>query len=78
MSAITDETTPDLKVDDRPISPVERRNSLEKHLQMRPDAKDLKNRNILLDTKVAPYGSVLRFHTVTQALTTTGPCRLHN
>lgn len=42
-------------VDESPISPVERRNSLEKHLQMRPDPKDLKDRNILKDTKAAPY-----------------------
>ncbi|PLN85613.1 hypothetical protein BDW42DRAFT_190637 [Aspergillus taichungensis] len=35
-------------------SPTERRNSLERHLQMRPDAKDLKDRHILLDTSVAP------------------------
>jgi hypothetical protein len=32
----------------------ERRNSLEKHLQTRPDMQDLKNRHILLDTNVAP------------------------
>ena len=36
-------------------SPTERRNSLERHLQMRPEAKDLKDRHILLDTSVAPY-----------------------
>ncbi|KAF2192317.1 hypothetical protein K469DRAFT_716835 [Zopfia rhizophila CBS 207.26] len=45
-------------VDETPISPVrqgiERRNSLEKHLQHRPDAQDLKNRHILLDTNAAP------------------------
>jgi hypothetical protein len=33
----------------------ERRNSLEKHLQTRPDMQDLKNRHILLDTNVAPW-----------------------
>lgn len=33
----------------------ERRNSLEKHLQTRPEVQDLKNRHILLDTNVAPY-----------------------
>lgn len=54
-SGITDDQTPDLKVDESPISPVERRNSLEKHLQQRPDAQDLKNRHILLDTNAAPY-----------------------
>ncbi|KAI9656415.1 MAG: hypothetical protein M1831_004667 [Alyxoria varia] len=31
-----------------------RRDSLEKHLQIRPDAQDLKNRNILHDTPAAP------------------------
>lgn len=43
------------KVDETPISPIERRNSLEKHLQTRPDPKDLKDRHILLDTNAAPY-----------------------
>lgn len=33
---------------------MERRYSLEKHLEHRPDAQDLKNRNILLDTNAAP------------------------
>ena len=42
------------KVDETPISPIERRNSLEKHLQTRPDPKDLKDRHILLDTNAAP------------------------
>jgi hypothetical protein len=51
---LKEENTPDLKVDESPISPLERRNSLEKHLQMRPEAQDLKNRNILLDTTAAP------------------------
>jgi RPEL repeat len=41
-------------VDTQPISPIERRNSLEKHLQHRPDPQDLKNRHILLDTNAAP------------------------
>lgn len=36
------------------LSPLERRNSLEKHLQHRPDAQDLKDRHILLDTNAAP------------------------
>ena len=49
-----DENKPDLKVDQTPISPVQRRDSLEKHLQTRPDAQDLKNRHILLDTNAAP------------------------
>jgi hypothetical protein len=37
------------------IGPLERRNSLEKHLVNRPEAQDLKNRHILLDTNAAPY-----------------------
>ena len=41
-------------VDETPISPIERRNSLEKHLQTRPDPRDLKDRHILLDTNAAP------------------------
>ncbi|KAF1958912.1 hypothetical protein CC80DRAFT_22121 [Byssothecium circinans] len=48
----------DITVDKTPISPVregiERRNSLEKHLQHRPEPQDLKNRHILLDTTAAP------------------------
>lgn len=36
------------------MSPIERRNSLEKHLQHRPDVQDLKDRHILLDTTAAP------------------------
>jgi hypothetical protein len=38
-----------------PVRSNERRNSLEKHLQHRPEAQDLKNRHILLDTTTAPY-----------------------
>ncbi|KAJ5389035.1 uncharacterized protein N7496_000103 [Penicillium cataractarum] len=43
-------------IDETPLSafPHERRNSLEKHLQTRPDMQDLKNRHILLNTNVAP------------------------
>lgn len=41
-------------VDETPLSPIERQESLEKHLQMRPDAQDLKNRNILQNTNAAP------------------------
>jgi len=55
--------TPQL-VDTTPISPtrgpIERRNSLEKHLTHRPEVQDLKNRNILLDTNAAPYVSKSR------------------
>ncbi len=42
-------------VDETPLSPIESQHSLEKHLQMRPEAQDLKNRNILHDTNAAPY-----------------------
>ena len=44
-------------IDETPLSAFshERRNSLEKHLQTRPDMQDLKNRHILLNTNVAPY-----------------------
>lgn len=45
----------EVPVDETPLSPIERQESLEKHLQMRPDAQDLKNRNILHDTNAAPY-----------------------
>ncbi|KAL5413023.1 hypothetical protein PMIN03_003951 [Paraphaeosphaeria minitans] len=47
----------DAAVDETPISPIrslERRDSLEKHLQHRPDPRDLKDRHILLDTNTAP------------------------
>ncbi|KKK19403.1 hypothetical protein ARAM_004271 [Aspergillus rambellii] len=36
------------------VSPLERRNSLARHLLTRPDPQDLKDRHILLDTNVAP------------------------
>lgn len=47
-------------IDETPISPVRpsshvRQNSLEKHLQHRPDPQELKDRHILLDTTAAPY-----------------------
>ena len=45
-------------VDETPLSPIDRQDSLEKHLQMRPDAQDLKNRNILHDTNAAPYAKM--------------------
>jgi hypothetical protein len=48
-------------IDETPLSafPHERRNSLEKHLQTRPDMQDLKNRHILLNTNVAPYSNLV-------------------
>lgn len=52
---MTDPNTNSSLVDETPLSPIERQESLEKHLQMRPDAQDLKNRNILRDTNAAPY-----------------------
>ena len=54
---MANETSVDPVVDETPISPVqshERRGSLEKHLAQRPDAQDLKNKHILLDTNAAP------------------------
>lgn len=36
-------------------SSIERRNSLERHLQLRPEAQDLRNRHILVEGGVAPY-----------------------
>lgn len=47
-----------MSIDETPLgtAPFERRNSLERHLQTRPDPQDLKDRNILLNTSVAPYG----------------------
>jgi len=47
-------TTENAGIDISPISPADRRNSLEKHLQTRPEEQDLKNRHILLDTNAAP------------------------
>jgi hypothetical protein len=45
-------------VDSSPISPIRpnhvRQNSLEKHLQSRPNPQELKDRHILLDTNAAP------------------------
>ncbi|KFY88083.1 hypothetical protein V500_06581 [Pseudogymnoascus sp. VKM F-4518 (FW-2643)] len=45
-------------IDETPISPVRearvRQNSLEKHLQHRPEQQQLKDRHILLDTNAAP------------------------
>lgn len=45
-------------IDETPISPSQsnrvRQNSLEKHLQHRPDPQELKDKHILLDTNAAP------------------------
>lgn len=51
---MSDTTASASYVDNSPIDKLERRNSLEKHLQQRPDEADLKNRHILLDTTAAP------------------------
>jgi len=51
---MAEEQEKEITVDETPISPIERRNSLEKHLQHRPDVQDLKNRHILLNTNAAP------------------------
>lgn len=42
-----------------PTERLQRRDSLEKHLQTRPEVQDLKNRNILLDTNAAPSVKLL-------------------
>jgi hypothetical protein len=44
----------DVAVDESPISPARANPELEKRLAQRPDAQDLKNRHILLDTNAAP------------------------
>jgi hypothetical protein len=45
-------------IDSSPISPIRinhvRQNSLEKHLQSRPNPQELKDRHILLDINAAP------------------------
>ena len=51
---MADTASPNSNVDETPISPIERQQSLEKHLQMRPVAQDLKDKNILRDTNAAP------------------------
>jgi len=40
--------------DESSISLTERRNSLERHLQHRPDVQELREKHILLNTKAAP------------------------
>lgn len=57
LTHITPSSTMSSAIDETPLSafPHDRRNSLEKHLQTRPDMQDLKNRHILLNTNVAPY-----------------------
>ncbi|KAL4993903.1 hypothetical protein BDV10DRAFT_15337 [Aspergillus recurvatus] len=52
--------TPAIDTTSLATSPLERRDSLEKHLLTRPDPKDLKDRHILLDTNVAPSIQAMR------------------
>lgn len=63
-------TAPSQNIDDTPISPIERQQSLEKHLQMRPDVKDLKDKNILKDTNAAPYVSPWKCYVVKSKMLT--------
>lgn len=51
---MADQQQDDVSVDASSPNPLQRQNSLEKHLQTRPDEQDLKNRHILLDTTAAP------------------------
>ncbi|POS87777.1 hypothetical protein EPUL_000372 [Erysiphe pulchra] len=48
---IIDETS--ISKSNNPVSPI-RQSSLEKHLQQRPNAQELKDRHILLSTSAAP------------------------
>ncbi|KAL9095906.1 MAG: hypothetical protein Q9165_001903 [Trypethelium subeluteriae] len=54
---MSSENTATEGVDTSSPSPLERRNSLEKHLQSRPNEQELKDKHILLDTKAAPDGN---------------------
>ncbi|RDW87122.1 RPEL repeat-containing protein [Aspergillus mulundensis] len=60
MSTSLDTSTPTVDTTSLAISPIERRDSLEKHLMTRPDPQDLKDRHILLDTNVAPSIQAMR------------------
>jgi len=56
---MADKDPHDVAIDETPISPIRpsnhvRQNSLEKHLQTRPDKKELQDRHILLDINAAP------------------------
>ncbi|CEL06603.1 hypothetical protein BJX68DRAFT_149123 [Aspergillus pseudodeflectus] len=54
MATDAETSTPAIDTTSLATSPIERRDSLEKHLLTRPDPQDLKDRHILLDTNVAP------------------------
>lgn len=55
---MADQEPQEVLIDSTSISPNRpdnvRRDSLEKHLQHRPDPQELKDRHILLDTNAAP------------------------
>lgn len=51
---MADQQQNEVSVDASSPNALQRQNSLEKHLQTRPDEQDLKNRHILLDTTAAP------------------------
>lgn len=48
-------TDPEVDSTSLSASSIERRNSLEKHLQLRPEPQDLRERHILVGDGVAPY-----------------------
>ena len=48
-------TDPEVDSTSLSASSLERRNSLEKRLQLRPEAQDLRERHILVGDGVAPY-----------------------
>ncbi|KAL3457909.1 hypothetical protein BJX64DRAFT_292667 [Aspergillus heterothallicus] len=60
MATDTETSTPAIDTTSLTSSPLERRDSLEKHLLTRPDPQDLKDRHILLDTNVAPQGASIQ------------------
>ncbi|KAL4935759.1 hypothetical protein BDV06DRAFT_206312 [Aspergillus oleicola] len=59
-SITTDQPGPSIDTTSLTTSPLERRDSLEKHLLTRPDPQNLKDRHILLDTNVAPSIQAMR------------------
>ncbi|RGP77404.1 rpel repeat [Fusarium longipes] len=54
MSDTTEQQQQPKLVDESPISPVERRNSLEAHLKHRPERSELVEKNILPASTAAP------------------------
>ncbi|KAI1383983.1 RPEL repeat protein [Hypoxylon trugodes] len=51
---MADENKPQSAIDESPISPIERRNSLEQHLKQRPERSELVEKNILPASNAAP------------------------